>query len=387
MKAKQVLSTAFAAAMVFSTLFGTSAMAEEIDGSTIFVEQDVIDVTLPTTAAQKFYIDPQGLIAIGKGGTAAANTGTVTGAVDMYAVNRSSIPLALSVSYKLVDSAETGGVTVVNSVADADAIAAIKADAAKKIAVSVSAVESGTDADSNGNTCGGKVFKATDAGVDITASTGNLSTADAVYADETAVTAAYLMTAETYKAQLKDGKTEADAYDSSAYEYVVDAAAEKASCVKLTIGGYCSEKADWSDYADGTETLKLDVVFKFNKVTSAKGDYTDAKLGTEEAVQGPKIVMTKDGLVTITGLTEDRNVQATSDVVVVGDDYRAPFADNTVTFDVTGWSATTGGNLKYQLKSDWHVLDGDTVTVELTLSDGTKITSDAVTFDFNLTTP
>lgn len=236
-------------------------MAEEIDGSTIYVGQDVIDVTLPTTASQKFYVDPQGLIAVGKGGTDVANAGTVTGASDMYAVNRSSIPLALSVSYRLADSAASDGVTVVNAVADADAATAIQNDAAKKIALSVSAVESNTDAAANGNNCGGKVFKAAaSAGVDMTGATG-MTTADVVYADTTAATADYLMTAETYKAVMKSGAT--DAYDSNSYEYIVDSTAEKASCVKLSIGGYCSTKADWSDYADGTETLKLDVVFKF----------------------------------------------------------------------------------------------------------------------------
>ena len=386
MKAKQVLSMAFAVAMVFSTVpvTGGPVMAEEIDSDTIYIEKEVIDVTLPTTASQKFYIDPQGLIAIGKGGNAAANSGLVTGASDMYAVNRSSVPLALSVSYKLIDSAESGGVTVVNAVADADAVTAIKNDTTRKVAVSVSALESATDAASNGNDCGGKVFKAQTAGVDLTASTGGMTTADVVYADATTpATADYLMTAETYKAQLKDGKTAADAYDSSAYEYVVDTTAKKASCVKLTIGGYCSEKADWSDYADGTETLKLDVVFKFKKVTTTAGDYTDAKVGTDEAVQGPQIAMTAGGLVTITGLTAEKNITATTDVVVIDADNRYPFADATVTPDITGWSATTGGILKYQLNADWQVIDGDTVTVELTLSDGSKITSNSVTLNFN----
>lgn len=375
MKTKQALAAAFAAVMVFSTAYGTPVMAEEIDGGTIYVDQEVIDVTLPTTASQKFYVDPQGLIAIGKGGADVANAGTVVGASNMYAVNRSSIPLALSVSYKLVDSATTDGVTVVDTVADNDAATAIQNDAAKKIAVSVSAVESATDADASGNDCGGNVFKEVAAGVDMTDDTGKLATADAVYAKSTtAAEAAYLMTAETYKAQLKDGKTAADAYDSSAYEYVVDTTAKKASCVKFAIGGYCSTKADWSDYADGTETLKLDVTFKFKKLTTDAGDYTDAKVGTEEVVLGPQVTLSTSGLITISNLTSDANVaDGTKDITlgINGDMY--VFTANEVEWDTSEWSEENGGTLKIQLKSGYNVYNGKAVKVSVELSDGSTI--------------
>lgn len=371
MKAKKVLTAVLSAAMVFSVLPVTSAKAEEIDGSTIFVDQEVIDVTLPTTASQKFYVDPQGLIAVGKGG-AVANAGTVVGNSDMYAVNRSSIPLAFSVSYKLVDSATTGGVTIVNAVADAAAQTAIKNDTAKKIAVSVSAVESNTDAATSGNTCNGHVFKAVTAGVDMTGNTG-MTTADVVYADSTAVTADYLMTAETYEAKLKAGKTAADAYDSSAYEYVVDADAEMASCVKLTIGGYCSTKADWSDYADGTQTLKMDVVFNFKKVTSAQGDYKDAKVGTDEVQVGPKVTVDTNGLITISGLTAAKNYKS---IAISNGDAAGTINNTNATWGNQAWSSTEGGELTCQLTASkwasWYT--GKTVTVTVTLSDNTTIT-------------
>ena len=375
MKAKQVLSTAFAAAMVFSTLYGTSVMAEEIDSGTIFVDQEVIDVTLPTTASQKFYIDPQGLIAVGKGGTAAA-AGTVTGAFSMYAVNRSSIPLALSVSYKLLDSAESGGVTVVGTVADEAASKAIQDATDKKIAVSVSAVESATDADSSGNVCGGNVFKAVAAGVDMTEATGKLSTADVVYADTTAVTADYLMTAEAYTAQLKDGKTAADAYDASAYEYVIDTDANEASCVKLTIGGYCSKNADWSDYADGTETLKLDVTFKFNKVTTDAGDYTDAKASTTEVEVGPKVSIGTDGVIRIT------NLDGTLWQSMSLNDGIADWPLTTGTDGTWEWGDAKDAKKEFTLASNWMptYLAGKTAIVTVTLTDGSTIESAAVTF-------
>lgn len=386
MRAKQVLAKVFASAMVFSTLFGTSVMADDIDGGTIYIDQEIIDVTLPTTTSQKFYLDPQGLIAVGKGGSAVDNVGTVVGAFDMYAVNRSSVPLALSVSYQLEDSAESDGVEVVNSVATDDEGAAVKAiqDATtKKLAVSVSAVESDTDAASNGNTCNGHVYKDTGANQDITdASQGTLSTADVVYADSTAVTADYLMTAEKYKVKLKDGKTAEDAFDSSAYEYVLDTDANEASCVKLTIGGYCSTKADWSDYANGTENLTLKVVFKFNKVeTTNVGDYTQTKAGTEEAAVGPKVTLTANGEITISGLTATKNITGFADVAIVGRNgksYKYPFTSINQTVTDTEWSAETGGTIKYQMKTDWRTINGDTIVIEVTLKDGTTITSNEV---------
>ena len=87
------------------------------------------------------------------------------------------------------------------------------------------------------------------------AATG-LATADTVFATkDTPATVAYFMAAVLYKVQLKSDKTADDTYDSSAYEYVRDEVATDASCVKFTIGGYCSTSADWSDYADEVITL------------------------------------------------------------------------------------------------------------------------------------
>jgi len=371
MKTKKILAASLAAAMMVTTLPAATVNAEEIEGGVIYVKQDIYDVTLPTTASQKFYLDPEGLIALGKGG-AAADAGTVTGLANMYAVNRSSIPVVLSASYKVADSATTDGVTVVNALADADAITALQNDAAKKVAISVSAVESSTDADASGNTCGGKVFKAVAAGVDLTGTTGNLSAADVVYADSTAVESEYVMTAETYEFKLK--KADADPYDANSYEYVIDADAEKASCVKLTIGGYCSKNADWSSYTDGTNELKLDMVFKFKKATTTAGDWTDTKTGTDEVATGPKVAMTTGGLITISDLTADKNYKSVS---VSNGEASAEINDSNVTWDATNWSNTNGGTLAFQLKpsagwENWY--SGKTLTVTVTLTDNSTIT-------------
>lgn len=382
MKTKKILAASLAAAMMVSTLPAATASAEEIEGGVIFVKQDIYDVTLPTTASQKFYLDPEGLIAVGKGGSV-ADAGKVVGIADMYAVNRSSIPVALSASYKLADTAESDGVTIVDTVADEAAGKAIQDDVTKKVAVSITAAEAATDAD--GKDCGGHVVKDTGSAQDI--SSLSAMTADVVYAKDStgaAAEAAYIMTKEDYKFQLKDGKTADDAYDSSAYEYVIDTTAKKASCLKLSIGGYCSTKADWTDYTNGTNELKLDITFKFKKVVpTTAADYTNVKAGTDEVKVGPQVTMTAGGLITISGLTADKNFKGFADIKV-GDatESYAIQATNATFSDALGWTAADGGTCTFQLKGGWTGWDGRTATVTVTLIDGSTITSSPVTLAF-----
>lgn len=384
MKKRKILAASLAAAMMLTSLPVTTAKAEEIEGGVIYVKQDIYDVTLPTTASQKFYIDPEGLIALGKADdpdtAAVGNAGTVVGLTNMYAVNKSSVPVVLSASYELKDTAKTDKAEVVTSLADADAITDLQDAKTKKVAVSISAVESATDADTSGNTCKGKVFKANDtAGVDITAASGNLSTKDEVFASaSTAASASYIMTKEKYKFQLKEGKTAADAYDADSYEYVIDADADEASCVKLSIGGYCSKNADWSAYTDGTNELTLDIIFKFKKATSAQGDWKDTKTGTDEVEVGPKVTISTDGLVTISGLTADKNYKASA---INNGVENGMINDSTVTWNTTNWDNTNGGTLLFQLEPSagwvaWYT--GKTLTVTITLTDGSTVTGSQV---------
>lgn len=372
MKTRKVLAASLAAAMVLTALPGTIAKAEEIEGGVIYVKQDIYEVTLPTTASQKFYLDPEGLIALGKDGSIDA-AGTVSGIVDMYAVNKSSIPVALSASYMLADSATTDGVTIVDAVADATEGKAIQDDVTKKVAISVTAAESAKDAD--GNDCGGHVVKDTGSAQDI--SSLSAMTADPVYAKDsaggTAAKAAYIMTPEAYKFQLKTGKTADDAYDSSAYEYVIDSTAKKASCLKLTIGGYCSTKADWTDYTNGTNELKLDITFKFNKVVpTTAADYTNVKAGTDEVEVGPQVTISDAGLITISGLTAEKNYGSVS---VNNGSETSAVKSSSATWG-GDWTSENGGTATWQLDGSWASwYAGKEVTVTVTLSDGSEITT------------
>lgn len=382
MKAKQVLAKVFASAMVFSTLFGTSVMADEIDGDTIYIDKEIIDVTLPTTASQKFYIDPQGLIAVGKDTNSGKpkDEGLVVGVSDMYAINRSSIPLVLSVSYELKD---TGDAVVVDTVGDPEED--VKKLATKAIAVSVSAVQSDQDETEVASAYGGKVFKSTGSAQDISQGTG-LDTADDVYAKKTTpATADYFMTAATYKFELKEGKTAADAYDSSAYQYVIDETAKDASCLKLTIGGYCSTKADWSAYVNGTATIKLDVIFKFKKVDSTKGDYTDAEVGNDEVTVGPKVTIAADGVITLSGLTPDNTINSVADIQVIWPEgsYTLVKGTNSYTMDASQYIENSGTITITLPASKWSgTIDNKSVKVKVTLTGGSTIESNSVTISY-----
>lgn len=377
MKKKKVLAALLVAAMMVPTMPAVTANAEEIEGGVIYVKQDIYDVTLPTTASQKFYLDPEGLIALGKGGSV-ADAGKVVGMADMYAVNRSSIPVALSASYKLADTAESDGVTIVDTVADAGT--AIQEDVTKKVAVSITAAEAAKDADNND--CGGHVVKDTGSAQDISGLSA--MTADVVYAKDATGTAAenaYIMTPEDYKFQLKDGKTADDAYDSSAYEYVIDETAKKASCLKLSIGGYCSTKADWTDYTNGTNELKLDITFKFKKVVpTTEADYSNVKAGTDEVKVGPQVTMTTGGLITISDLTAEKNVRGHANLKLSNGTATATPQASTATFSADlGWTSANGGTCTFQLGSAWNTWNGKPVTVTVTLTDGSTISCAPVT--------
>lgn len=163
------------------------------------------------------------------------------------------------------------------------------------------------------------------------------------------VAAEYVMTPETYKFQLKDAG--ADPYDANSYEYIIDSTAEKASCVKLTIGGYCSTKADWSAYTDGTNELKLDMVFKFKKAATTTGDWTDTTTGTDEVKVGPQVSWTKAGVITIKDLTAKQNFKGltiTDSTGLVQNVTAGPY-----TQDLSKYDASTGGELVITLGTKW----------------------------------
>lgn len=361
MKARKMLAATLAVATM-TGMMSMPVLADTIEGGTVYIDQDVYNVVLPTTASMKFYLDPQGLTTLGDDGTAGASKGTIVGAsLDMHAINKSNAPVALSANYTLEakkkDNTATTGITVVDTLADDTAITALKNSTDKKVAVSVAAA---TDATTY---TAGKVWKAGASGTDITGTA--MAAADTVYAKEASgADVSYIMDKATYTAKMKDGAT--DKYDPNSYE--MEYTANTGTDLKLTIGGYCSEKADWSSYAKGDEKLILSAVFGFKKVDNSTAASTTIKNEAIEVV--PEVTPDQDVTVTF---SED--ITATNTVITPPEGTVYPVTQSDIdsgqVVGVNGKSLT----VKTFALSIWEHTAGygkGTYTVTLTKTDGTK---------------
>lgn len=361
MKAKKILATTLAVATMTS-MMSIPVLADTIEGGTVYIDQDVYNVVLPTTASMKFYLDPQGLTTLGSDGTPGSSKGTIVGAsLDMHAINKSNAPVALSAKYTLeakkTDDTAATDITVVDTFADADAITALRNSTDKKVAVSVAAA---TDATTY---TAGKAWKAVADETDITGT--SMSAADTVYAKQTTGESVnYIMDKATYTAKMKDGAT--DKYDPNSYE--MEYTANTGTDLKLTIGGYCSEKADWSAYAKGDEKLTLSAVFGFKKVDNSTADKTTIK--TDEIEVVPEVTPDQDVTVTFSEAITATNTIITPPQGTVYSVTQSDI-DSGQVVGVNGNSLT----VKTFALSIWEHTAGygkGTYTVTLTKTDGTK---------------
>lgn len=98
-----------------------------------------------------------------------------------------------------------------------------------------------------------------------------------------------------------------------------------------------------------------------------------------EATSGPRVTVSESGLITVSGLTADKNVNNGNDDIKFGVDGGLYNVDNAnVEWTGTEWSAENGGVIKIQMKSLYNVYNGKTVNVEVTLKDGTIIRGSGV---------
>lgn len=259
MKLKKLLATAMAAVMAV-TMIPASAKADTIEGGSVYIDTEVYNVVLPTTATMKFYLDPQGLTSMDEDGNIADDKKgqIVANTASMSAINKSSVPVGLEMSYAVTG----GGISVKNDATSVD-------DTGNDVAVSVTA-DMGTQ-----YTTGG-VWDTTGT-VDIT-SPGAI-TATPTFAGTTGAPeeVTYIMGAADYDIEY-NGKTDEDKFDSSKYSYVYEAGT--GSEIKLMIGGACSKDGDWSGLPEETNKLRLEAIFKFVKVDTT--DPTNVSAKTEE---------------------------------------------------------------------------------------------------------
>lgn len=96
--------------------------------------------------------------------------------------------------------------------------------------------------------------------------------------------------------------------------------------------------------------------------------------GAVEVTDGPQMTLSSTGYITIKGLTADKNYGSLD---IDYDDGNIAVGEGTV-WDTDNYNAQTGGDLGIQLSDAWRTwLAGQTITVNLTLSDGTSVSATA----------
>lgn len=158
-------------------------------------------------------------------------------------------------------------------------------------------------------------------------------------------------------------KTNADGTKS--YTYKEKADATKWDSVKIQMTGKVSNK----DITSETTAPTVDVTWSWDK---AADDATAATDVVEVTVTPPAVTLTAAGKITVSGLTADQNFVSAA---INGTDISTD-----VEWDSDNYNSESGGTLIMQLGSTWlEWLDGESVTVEIGLSDSSSITSAAVT--------
>lgn len=121
-----------------------------------------------------------------------------------------------------------------------------------------------------------------------------------------------------------------------------------------------------SDWADVENLPEVKVVW------TVKGEGA-------EVSSGPRVTVSESGLITVSGLTADKNVKNGNDDIKFGINGKLYNVDNAnVEWTGTTWTAENGGVIKIQMKQLYNVYNGKTVNVEVTLKDGTVVKGSGV---------
>jgi hypothetical protein len=209
------------------------------DGDVIFIEKEIFVVTLPTSAAWDFYIDPQGL-------------------VGAFREDKLNDPLAIAAAAGMVLPMEYTPVAVNKSSVDVTVSAEIKVTGdAVVLTTGQTAVNTGT---------------ANNIQLNVIASTAMVNDVskdqtDFVGTVETPITAAG--TTLKFVLQPADYEVGGDPTDGFTYTIKDD---DDGHGTQLSIGGFVNKNADWSDFTAATtpKVVGLSAVFDFAKATPAE---------------------------------------------------------------------------------------------------------------------
>ena len=349
-KFRKVLAAVLAATMVLGS--GVVANAAEGSGSgTGSLDEvkhpDVFNVILPTDAGTQFnyILDPSGVIEDTDfekyGGTASAS---FVGTGNMWFENKKA-----SGSNIRPFTNESDPVTAYNrSNIDVDIKVTAKLATPSNIIIATSSVANDTTATPSMYLA----MKATEnnapkeypiivAGATATAS---IASASNLAYETRYVNGEYVNKLTATASELKEGDNLFDTYFKK-YAFVLT--------------GDCN-KGDWRGVTEAPPTVSL--VWTIDKPdTAVEGN-------------GPSVTLTTAGVITMSGLTADKNY-AHSAVLAYGTMSDELDADPNMEWDVDSWNATTGGTLSFKLNEAWlNALQGKTATVTVTLTDGSTIT-------------
>lgn len=346
MKFKKLFASALAIALAATIIPATPAKADiTATGGATFVNTEKYEVKLPTTASQKFYLDPQGLAVVatngsGKGDLPTTGAGIIVGKEKMQIINNSSRPVDVKVGY-LLDT-DVNEIDVLELASSGTAINAGETATKPAICLTVNATNTKALA-----VTAGSVTLAQNATSSIAAATTN-SAINPNY------TETYTFEAADYVAEFKGSDpTDFDQiHDSSKYEYNM---VTSGAALQLEIGGVCNKYGDYSAFT-GTTPTKLDLKLTFKLYKVGTTDEVDAVAGpTGKLVAGqPMTVKLTTSKAVVTSITN-----AGAAIPAARYSYSNNGTIGTLTFDTT----FTNNNATA-------VAGGKTFTLVVTFGDG-----------------
>lgn len=288
----------------------------ETEAGVNYANTTVYKVTLPTSDALKFALDPQGLSTLTSGAVTAGSEGKIVSSSPWTVKNESSVDITVTGSFYLVDTDDTA----VTAIADKT-----KIDNTKKQICMLIQERSGS--------AGAYTYD------DLGAVTSLDSSAPS--------TASVNMTKAVYEFA-------GDADSGFTYEIDTDTT-NNYDEKELVVGGVCASEYDWSAYtaASDAKTLTLKATFSFAK--KAADTYVMAK-GGDGSVSYTFVESAPTG--TITALTID----GTARPGVVTTAGKLTYASNTVTISADIVSALLSATGNHTI--DVTFTDGDTVVTK-----------------------
>ena len=280
MKFKKLFASVLAIALAVVAVPASPAKADTIEGSTAFLKTEVYSTVLPTTASQKFYLDPQGLADIANKNTPAdlptSEAGKIVGLSSMSAINASSRDVYLEVKYVVkVDTTKMDIVSSTGSIGTPTTKPAIclTVSAKNNSAYAPTAVSAG-------------------------AADLNVGDTDTVVASSGAVAGGgtgiqkYKLQAAKYHVittQAIDTSSKDAIYNSSNYKYDL---VQTGASIELNIGGACASTADYSAFTGSNPAeLNLEMTFKFTKMDgSAASSVVDLSSQAQKYTSGSIVV-------------------------------------------------------------------------------------------------